>query len=173
MAASLINSAAHGGAEQRRQAGVGAQFVHPRRIVADIAAQFAVAIVADQQLHHAALGLRLQGELAVLVLPQGAHQRRQHQRVGQQIADRAGVGVGGENLPERRAEPHHPPARIAIGQQEAEQPVRVGRGGGVFAHNCPSAQRSTDFWAWMRFSASSHTAEWAPSITASVTSSPR
>ena len=50
---------------------------------------------------------------------------------------------------------------------------RIAAGPPCLQHTPPKHQASTAFWAWMRFSASSNTRECGPSITASVTSSPR
>ncbi|MNE11882.1 hypothetical protein D3C80_1046580 [compost metagenome] len=47
------------------------------------------------------------------------------------------------------------------------------RPGPVPAQIAPKHQARMDFWAWRRFSASSKTTDCGPSITASVTSSPR
>ncbi len=61
-------------------------------------------------------------------------------------------------------------------QPEGEHTVETGLTfgqGSLVLHSWPNTQRSTDFWAWMRFSASSQTTERGPSITSSVTSSPR
>src|SRR5204862_7642809 len=115
-------------------------------------------------------------QLAALVLEQRAEQRGEHQRLGEHPADRRGVSVRAENLVEHWPEPHRPAARVAGGDRETQHPVVAGLAGGDMrgqAHSWPKTQRSTDFWAWMRFSASSHTADCGPSITASVTSSPR
>jgi len=59
----------------------------------------------------------------------------------------------------------HEPGVLGIGTQPA---FAIGRG---HAHSWPNTQRSTDFWAWRRFSASSQTAEQALSTTAGSTSS--
>ena len=52
-------------------------------IVTNIAAHFATAIVADQQIDDAGLGLRLQRHLPVRILEQRAEQRGQDQRFSQ------------------------------------------------------------------------------------------
>ena len=162
-------------AEQRRQRRIGAQPGEPFRIVADIAAQFAAAVIAHQQVDDPALGLRLQGQLAFPVLEQRADQRGQHQGLGQQMLDRHRIVMRGKDRFQHGTQPHHPPAGIATGNGETQHLIVTGfaQGIGGAAHSWSNAQRSTDFCAWMRFSASSHTTERGPSITASVTSSPR
>src|SRR5690606_7055142 len=83
-------------AEKRRKRGVGAHRGKPLGIVLDVSAKLTVAIVADEQLDHSALGLRLQGELAADALEQPAQQRGNHQRFGQEMLDRRCIGMGGQ-----------------------------------------------------------------------------
>src|SRR3546814_5795257 len=73
---------------------------------------------------------------------------------------------------QHRPKPHEPAARVAAGNGVGKAAVRiadrvktVAAGTGGRAHpNLPSAQSRTDFWAWRRFSASSQTADWNPSM---------
>mgnify|MGYP007116554486 CR=1 FL=1 len=70
----------------------------------------------------------------------------------------------------------HPSATRTAAREAARSAsgrVAVARAAAPFSIQPPKHQASTAFWAWRRFSASSHTRERAPSMTASVTSSPR
>ena len=118
--------------------------------MADITAQLAVPVIANQQLDDAALGLGLHGQLAGLVLEQRTDQRGQHQRLGQQVADRRGIVMRAQHRVQRRAQPHDPPACVAHRQGKTQQAVAAGlafRHGCRRAHNWPKVQRSTDFCA--------------------------
>ena len=163
-------------AKQRIERGIDAQLRQPLGIMPDIAAQLTSAVIADQQVNDPAFGLRLHGQLPIAVLEQRADQRGDRQSLGQQVRNRGGIGVRRQHRIEHWPQPHHPPARIARRNADAHHLVVTGFTLGNMlgcAHNWPKTQRSTLFCAWSRFSASSHTAERAPSITASVTSSPR
>jgi hypothetical protein len=119
--------------------------------VAHIAAQLAAPIIAHQHVNDARLGLGLHRQLAVLVLQQlpisaaSTSASASSLRHGRRVIMRALHQI------EHRPDPRHPPARIARGG-EVQRLIPP-------AIRWPNAQRSTDFCAWMRFSASSHTAE--------------
>ena len=61
--------------------------------MADIAAQFPGAIIAHQQIDDAFTVVGLQRQLAILILEQRAKQRCQHERFGQQIAQRQRISM--------------------------------------------------------------------------------
>ena len=103
--------------------------------------------------------------------------------------ERGRIGMRGENVLERRAEPNDAAARVAVGQGELQQAVETGLGSAVDflviadhmgqalafegeRQSLPKHHSRTDFCAWMRFSASSNTTDCGPSNTLSLTSSP-
>ena len=99
-------------------------------------------------------------------------------------ATSAGIAVVGEQHVERGPQPHEAAAHVERRHGERDDHVvlarvRDGAGHGrLCAHQpqapcAPSAQSITPFCACRRFSASSNTTEFGPSITSSVTSSPR
>ncbi len=113
-------------AEQSGEVAMARKLAEPVGVEADIAPQLAAAIVADEQIDDPALGLRLDGELALGLLEHRAEQGGQHQRLGQDAGDRRRIIVRREDLVEQRPEPHQPAARVAAGNGEAERLVEIG-----------------------------------------------
>ena len=116
-------------AEQGEERGLARLLGEPLGIEADIAAQLAVPIIADEQVDDAALGLGLEGELAARILQRRAEQGGEHEGLAQRARDRGGIIVGGQYLAEHRPEPDQPPARVAGGEREADGIVQARRGG--------------------------------------------
>ena len=84
-------------------------------IVADVAAQLAAEIVADEQVDHAALGLRLERQLSLRLLEQRAEQRGQRQRFGKQLLDDRRIVMAGEDRVDHRPKPRDPPRALREG----------------------------------------------------------
>ena len=108
-------------AKQAEQARVFAKLGEPVRIELRIAAHGARLVVGDEQRDDALLGLRLQGELAGIVLEQGAQQAGEHQRLGDQLLDHRRIGMGREHVIKRRAQAHETAPDIAVGNGEAKR----------------------------------------------------
>jgi hypothetical protein len=106
--------------EQGEQRRIYRRLRQPLGVVPHIAAHLAAAIVAHQQVDDAALGLRLQGQLAVAVLKGRSEQRRQRQRLCQQPADHRRVVMVDEDRIEHRPQPHDPAARVTRRDRETE-----------------------------------------------------
>ncbi len=121
-----------------------------------------------------ALGLQLE---AAFELQRRAEQRRERHRLRDEPRNRLRIGVALEQIVDRRPKPHQPAARAERLDRERQHDVvdDLGRGRTLArAHgSTPRHQASTPFCACRRFSASSHTADCGPSMTSSVTSSPR
>ena len=125
--------------EQRRQRRFVRRLRQPIGIELHIAAQFAAAIVAHQQADDALLCLRLQRQLPGRILQRSTDQRGQRQRLREQPFDRRRIGVCGQDLIQHRAKPHDAPARMTLGDGEAERAVEIGGrwigiGHAVFRH---------------------------------------
>ena len=95
-------------AEQR--AGILA-LLQPRRIEARIGAQPIRRLEIHDQERHRTIGLGLQDEAAV-EFQRRAEQGRQHDGLAEQLADRRGIIVLGQDVVERGAEPGQPSAQI-------------------------------------------------------------
>ena len=173
---------------------------HARRVEARAGAHLAGAAEIDHQHADRPVGLGLQDE-AALDLQRRAEQHGQRDGLAEQLGDRRRIVVAREDLVDRRPEPHDAAAQVegatsngwTVSSAEvfagartgmsvwgcviARYVVRVGRNA-TLASN-PSARRACrhqarmPFWACRRFSASSNTTDCGPSITSSVTSSPR
>ena len=114
-----------------------------------------------------------------------AHQGGQGASLAQQVGDGFRIGVAGEDFMHGGAQPRDAAAdRLALDLEGADQVVgnvgvrhrrHMGCGPGrcQSAQIAPKHQARIDFWAWMRFSASSQIRLLGPSMTASTTSSPR
>ena len=85
--------------------------LQPPRVVARIGAQAIGRLEIDDQERHRAVGLGLQDE-AALEFQRRAEQRRQHDRLAEQLADGGGIIVLGQDLVERGAEPRQPAAQV-------------------------------------------------------------
>jgi hypothetical protein len=88
--------------------------------VPHIAAKLAAEIIADEQVDGAILGLRLERQLALRLLEEGAEQSGEHQGFGEQPLDHRRIGVAAEDRVEHRAEPSDPAARVARGDRDAK-----------------------------------------------------
>ena len=156
--------------------------------------------VVDHQHAYRPVALGLQDETA-FELKHRTEQDREHDCLAQEPRDRRGIGVPAQNGVDRRTKPQHAPTQIESRHFKRQDRV-VGGGvrrrahgniGGGIRHPNPSGicvgghagpsrvQRALasrhhakmPFWACRRFSASSNTIDCGPSITSSVTSSPR
>ena len=169
-------------AEQRaglRCAGSFRRF-HRRVVETGIGADAAAGAVIDDQHIDGAVGAGLQDEASV-ELQRGAEQHGEHGGFGEQPGDRRGIGVAGEDRVDDRAHLDDPAAHVD--GRDLEWPHRIvacgsqGFAGLLDPHRhafIPPRQKARmPFCACRRFSASSKTTEAGPSITASVTSSPR
>ena len=120
-----------------------------------------------------ALGLELETPLA---FERGAEHDGQRRRLGEDARDGLGIMMPLQDLIERGTKPDDPAAYVEIRHGEGQHPV-VGcarwRGVSHQAATPPKHQARMPFWACRRFSASSKTADCGPSMTSSVTSSPR
>ena len=155
-------------AEQRRgRYAVGAlEFPGGIRRNARVATEAAGGVFGDEQ-RYRTFALRLHDEARV-GFQQRADERGECQRFAEQHGDGARIGMAMQDRVERvRAN-----ARDAAAHRRF---VQAERGNDVVAngHSLPRHQSSTAFCAWMRFSASSHTADCGPSMTEFITSSPR
>ena len=127
---------------------------------------------------HRAIGAGLQLE-AAFHLQGGAEQHGQSRSLPQQPGDRRGIAMAGQNGVHGGAEPHHAATHIQRLDREGDRHIvqtEIGnrtRRGGHHAGRAPMHQAITPFCAWRRFSASSKTTDCGPSMTSSVTSSPR
>ena len=131
----------------------------------------------DQQHVERPVALRLQLE-AALLLQRRAEQHRQRRRLGDDAGDGGRVIVALQDGVERRPEPRHAPSRREPLDGIGSDDVVAGDVGDVadlvgHGASAPKHQASTPFCACSRFSASSNTTDAGPSITSSVTSSPR
>ena len=106
-------------AEQR--AGILA-VLEPLGIEARIGAQAIRRLEVDDQERHRAVGLGLQNEAAV-EFQRRAEQRRQHDRLAEQLADRRRIIVLGQDIVERGAEPGQPAAQIERGDLERQHRI--------------------------------------------------
>ena len=111
-------------AEQR--AGILA-VLQPLRIIARIGAQAIGRLEIHDQERHRAVGLGLQDEAAV-EFQRRAEQRRQHDRLAEQLADRRGIIVLGQDVVERGAEPGQPAAQIERIDLERQHRIIDGNG---------------------------------------------
>ncbi|MGY3405077.1 hypothetical protein ACVWZV_001190 [Bradyrhizobium sp. GM5.1] len=82
-----------------------------RGVVARIGAQAIRRLIVHDQERHRTVGLGLENE-AALELQRGAKQRGQHDGLAEQLADRRGIIVLGQDFVERRTKPHQPTAHI-------------------------------------------------------------
>ena len=98
----------------------------PFAVEADIAAQLARAIVADEQIDDAALGLGLKGKLPRFLLQQRAKQGGEDQRFRKDARDRRRIIVRGKNMVEQRAEPDDAATGVAHADGEADRLVEIG-----------------------------------------------
>ena len=130
----------------------------------------------DEQHRDRPVALRLQLE-AAFQLQRRAEQRSERHRLGDKPRHRLGIVMALEQIVDRRAEPHQPATGAERFDRERQNDIvdDGGRGGALRnGHgSAPRHQASTPFCACRRFSASSQTADCGPSITSSVTSSPR
>ncbi len=83
----------------------------PLRIEPRIGAQTVRGLEVHDHERHRAIGLGLQNE-AALEFQRRAEQRRQHDRLAEQLADRRRIIVLGQDIVERRAEPGQTSAQI-------------------------------------------------------------
>ena len=149
-------------------------------VEAGIGADAAAGAVVDDQHVDRAVGARLQDELAV-EFQRGAEEHGEHRRLGEQPGDRRRIGVAGKDGVDHRAHLDDAAAHVDGGDLErahgivarrAERLVALLDGHG-HASIPPRQKARMPFWACRRFSASSKTTDAGPSITSSVTSSPR
>ena len=147
------------------------------RVETGVAAQGAVA--GDVGHHHAErpVALGLQGEDSVVLEPTG-ERRGQCQGLGEHGGGGFGIAMAAEDGVEGGAEPYQPPAHAQRLHLKGLHEVAQGRATGATGlrrrlRPHPRHQARMPFCACRRFSASSQTTEWGPSMTASVTSSPR
>ena len=94
----------------------------PLGIEACIGTQAIRRLEIDDQERHRAIGLGLQNE-ATVEFQRRAEQRRQHDRLAEQFADRGRIIVLGENVIERGAEPGETAAQIE--RSDFEQQHRI------------------------------------------------
>ena len=161
--------------ERRRAAG-------PRQLVGVETRQRAQVrgrVEIDDQHVQRAVGLGLQLK-AALDLERRAKQHRQRRRLADDPGDRGGIGVALEDGVDRRAEANDAAARAQRLDQKRHDNVvlpgvRHGARGRRMVHGAPAPrhQARMPFCACRRFSASSKTTDCGPSMTSSVTSSPR
>jgi hypothetical protein len=100
--------------------GFAPQPCQPLGIEPHMPAQLSAAIIDDQQLDDAALGLRLDGDLAAILLHQRPDQRADGDRLGEDELDAGGVIVRSEDFAQHAVQPHEPPARILAGKSEMD-----------------------------------------------------
>ena len=152
------------------------------RIETRVAAQAIGRVEIDDDEVDRPIGLRLQDELA-LEFQRGADEGGQHHRFAQQPGDRLGVIVAAQDRIERLPEPDGAAAAIEAFQRKRDRDV-VPAFGTIqaiarqvqFRHqmdSIPKTQQRIAFCMCKRFSASSRTTDCGPSMTSSVTSSPR
>ena len=138
-----------------------------RRVVSRVAAHRPVGGRVGDEQPDRAVALDLDGEHAA-VLERRGEQPGQGRELAEQRRHRGRVVPAGDDAVHRRAQPHQPAARRPGLEAERQHHV-AGHRRAVY-----SKQRSRiAFCACIRFSASSQTADCGPSITESVTSSPR
>ena len=134
----------------------------------------------DHQHVDEAVALRLQLE-APLHLQRGAEQHGEGRRLADEAGHRRRVLVLAQDVVDAGAEPHHAAAHVERLDGEGQDAVvvslvRHGTDGVDSGHRHPPAPRHQvmmPFCTCRRFSASSKTTEREPSITSSLTSSPR
>ena len=136
----------------------------------------------DDDHRHRTVGLGLEDEPA-LEFQRGPDQRRQHHGLAQEARHRLWIVVTPEDRVDGRAKPHH--ASTAIERLEREghdnviaafRPVEAEIVEGKRSHQISSMPKDHNRMAFCmcrRFSASSNTTDCGPSMTSSVTSSPR
>ena len=152
--------------------------IEPRRVEAREGSE----PVGRGEIHHQhvddAVGLGLQLETAL-----DLECRPQERRQGGGFADQARHGIRiavlRQDMVDRRPEPDDPAADVERRDREGQDQVVVAKVGDrafetARSHaRAPRHQARMPFWACRRFSASSKTTDCGPSITSSVTSSPR
>ncbi len=123
--------------------------------------------------------LRLQDEAAD-ILERRRQQRGEHGRLADEPLHGSGKVVALQDGVDRGTERHHTAAHVERVHLERQRPIvaaqRFNRKKAGLAHThapAPRHQARMPFWACRRFSASSNTTDWGPSITSAVTSSPR
>src|SRR5713226_6099171 len=158
----------------------GGHVAENRRIELGAGPHLSGAAVIHHDHAHPAIGLGLQDETTV-EFERRAEQNGQNNRFAKQLGNRRRIGVAAENIVERRPQPDHPAAQVKSCDFERNNCI-VGRevGGrtrrtlrGHYGRPVLKHQARMPFWAWRRFSASSKTTDCGPSMTSSVTSSPR
>ena len=171
-------------AEQLARLGLAALGGLDQRVMveAGIAAKAIGGVEIDHQQVHRPVRLRLQDELA-FELQRRADQRGERDGFAQQPGDRRGVVVAVEDGVDGLAQPDHAAAAVEVVQGKGQDdvvptfgPVETDRAQQCFSHqtvSIPKTQQRIAFCACKRFSASSKTTDCGPSMTSSVTSSPR
>ena len=162
------------GADQARRRGPGGDHRgQALAIVLRIAAHRAIGgdIVRDQQLDRP-VGARLQRQDAVELEHRG-DRRGENDEFAEPRRDGVGIVVPAEDGIDRRAQPHQPAAQPVRLDLEGLNEVVAATGPGDPVRTHSRHQARMPFCACRRFSASSNTTERGPSMTPSVTSSPR
>ena len=150
--------------------------LEPRPVEPRERAQMRRRVEIDQKHGDRAVALGLQLEPAVHLQGRSEQGGERH-RFRHQLRHRFWIVVALEELVDRRPEPHQSAPRTQgfDGERQHDVVDDLGRGGALEHRHgsTPRHQASTPFCACRRFSASSKTTDCGPSITSSVTSSPR
>ena len=146
---------------------------HCRLVIAGIGADIFGQVIIDHQQFDRPCGTGLQLELTVN-FQSCTQQSRQGHRLTQQACNRLGIGMAVKNRIEHRPDSHHTAPHIKSLDREGKNLILARHAHRDSTHaKAPRHQARIPFWACRRFSASSNTTDCGPSITSSVTSSPR
>ena len=106
------------------------RIAEPRLVETGIGSEPVRRLKVDNQERHRSVGLGLKDEAAV-ELERRAEQRRQHDRLAEQLADRGGIVVTDQQLVEGRTEPGQPSAQIERAHLERNHGVIDGTADGA------------------------------------------